>query len=380
MLNNKKIMFIVGETSADLHTSVVLDKLKNIDDQLEFIGTGGDKMISSGLNSIYHIRDLSILGFSEVLKHIPFIKKVKKKVIDTINKEKINTVVLVDYPEFNLSIAEKIRNKVKNIIYFISPQIWAWRKGRINKMKRLLDKMIVVFPFEKEIYEQAKIDVEYVGHPLSERISEHKFISRDEFFKKFNLNSTKGILLLMPGSRLQEVKKILPEVMKAAEELANKYNLQIIIAGAQNISDEDYNNFAGSKNFHLLRDFNYELLRYSKFGIIKSGTSTVEAALSELPFVVVYSTSALTHFIGKKLIKINYIAMPNIIANKKIVEELIQKEVNKKRIFETCDKILSDDKKLNTIKSNLRKVKEKLNSQNCSIKTAEIIYSFVNEK
>lgn len=380
MSMNKKIMFIVGETSADLHTSVVLENLKKLDNKLEFIGTGGDKMIAAGLNAIFNIRDLSILGFSEVVKHIPFIRKVKNRLIKTIEREKISTIVLVDYPEFNLSIARKIRNKVKNIIYFISPQIWAWRKGRIKKMKMLIDKMIVVFPFEKEIYEKENIDVEYVGHPITERINEHNFLSRAEFFEKFNLEPTKEILLLMPGSRLQEVKKILPEVMKAAEELAKKYNLQIIIAGAQNISEESYNTFAGSKNFQLLRDYNYELLKYSKFGIIKSGTSTVEAALSELPFIVVYSTSAITHFIGKKLIKINYLAMPNIIANEKIVEELIQKDVNKKRIFETCDKILCDKNILDTIKINLRKVKEKLNSQNCSKKTAEIIYSFVNEK
>ncbi|MBN2571635.1 MAG: lipid-A-disaccharide synthase [Ignavibacteriales bacterium] len=377
---NKKIMFVVGETSADLHTSAVLEKLKILDKEIEFIGTGGDRMIAVGMRTLYHIKDLAILGFSEVIKHIPFIQKVKKNLIKAIYKENIDTIVLVDYPEFNLSLASKIRNKVKNIIFFISPQIWAWRKNRIKRMKKLIDKMIVVFPFEKEIYQQEKIDVEYVGHPLSERINQHNFVPKNILFEKFSLDDKKEILLLMPGSRLQEVKRILPEVVGAAEKLANKYNFQIVVAGSQNISDENYFTFFGNKNFHLIRNYNYELLRYAKFGIIKSGTSTVEAAFSELPFVVVYSTSSLTHFIGKKFIKINYIAMPNIIAGKKIVEELIQKDVNKENIFKVCDHILGDNKKLNIMKNNLRQVKENLDSNNCSAKTAEIIYSFVNGK
>ena len=164
------------------------------------------------------------------------------------------------------------------IVYYISPQIWAWGKNRINKIKRLIDKMIVVFPFEQEIYKNAGVDVEYVGHPLMEIISEHIYLSKEDFFKKYQLDSTKELLLIMPGSRKHEVEKIFPESIKAAEKLSNEFNMQIVVSASQNISEEFLFKLTKKRNFKIIKGKTYDLMKYSKFGIIKSGTSTLEAA------------------------------------------------------------------------------------------------------
>ncbi len=377
--SKNKLMIITGEVSGDLIGASLIRELKSLKPDLKITGIGGDRMRSEGMDLIYHTDKMAFLGFVEVVKHIPFIRKVQKKLIDVIKKEKINCVVLIDYPGFNLSIAKKLKPLGVKIIYYVSPQLWAWAKGRVKKVRKLVDKMLVVFPFEVEFYRKENVNVEYVGHPLVERINQHKFLSREEFFSKFNLEKEKEILLIMPGSRKQEVKAIFPEVIKAANKLAQQFNLQVVVARSKNIDKNYLQQDSESGKFITIEDHNYELMKYSHFGIIKSGTSTLEAGFFALPMIVVYKTNQLTYMIGKQLVKLDRIGMVNILLNEMVVPELIQNEGNSENIFNTASKILSDDKTYEKIKHKLGSVKEKLGSDGASKKAALSILEILNE-
>lgn len=376
---NNKLLIITGEVSGDLIGASLIRELKSLQPELIITGIGGDRMKSSGMNLIYHSDQMAILGFVEVIKHLPFIRQVRKKIIETVIQENIRCVVLIDYPGFNLNIAKKLKERGIKIIYYVSPQIWAWAKGRVKKVQRFVDKMLVVFPFEVEFYNNEKVNVEYVGHPLVERISQYNFFSKEDFFAKYNLDEEKKTLLVMPGSREQEVKEIFPETIKAADMLAKKFDLQVVVAKSKNIDAKVFRDLSVSEKFTLIEDHNYELMKYSYFGIIKSGTSTLEAGYFSLPMVVVYKTSSLTYLIGKQLIKLDKIGMVNILLDKMVVPELIQNEANSENIFNTTSKIISDEKIYQSIKHKLEFVKEKLGSGGASKKAAKTILEIMNE-
>jgi lipid-A-disaccharide synthase len=377
--SKNKLMIITGEVSGDLIGASLIRELKSFKHDLKITGIGGDRMRSEGMDLIYHTDKMAFLGFVEVVKHIPFIRKVQKKLIDVIKNEKINCVVLIDYPGFNLSIAKKLKPLGIKIIYYVSPQLWAWAKGRVKKVRKLVDKMLVVFPFEAEFYNKENVNVEYVGHPLVERINQYRFLSKDEFFSKFKLEKGKEILLVMPGSRKQEVKAIFPEVIKAATKLAQQFNLQVVVARSKNISEKYLQQDNDSGKFTTIEDHNYELMKYSHFGIIKSGTSTLEAGFFALPMIVVYKTNPLTYMIGKQLVKLDRIGMVNILLDEMVVPELIQNEANPVNIFNIASKILSDNQAHENVKHKLGRVKEKLGSDGASKKAARSILEILNE-
>ena len=377
--SKNKLMIITGEISGDLIGASLLRELKSLKPDLKITGIGGDKMKSAGMELIYHTDQMAFLGFVEVVKHLPLIRKAQKKLIDVIRKEEISCVVLIDYPGFNLSIAKKLKPLGVKIIYYVSPQLWAWAEGRVKKIRKLVDKMLVVFPFEVDFYKKENVNVEYVGHPLLERINQYKFLSRDEFFSKFSLDKEKEILLVMPGSRKQEVKKIFPGVIKAAHRLAADFNLQVVVSRSKNIDEKYFQQDSGLEKFITIEDHNYELMKYSHFGIIKSGTSTLEAGFFTLPMIVVYKTSPLTYLIGKQLVKLDRIGMVNILLDEMVVPELIQSEANLVNIFDKASKILSDKQVYENIKLKLRKVKEKLGSDGASKKAARSILEILND-
>ncbi len=372
-------MIITGEVSGDLIGGSLIKEMKLQNPDLIVTGIGGNQMKSAGMDLIYHTDQMAFLGFVEVIKHLPFIRKVQKELIEVIKREKISSVVLIDYPGFNLSIAKKLKPLGVKIIYYVSPQIWAWARGRVKKVKRLVDKMLVVFPFEVGFYKKENVNVEYVGHPLVERISQYKFLSRNDFYSKFNLQKEKEILLIMPGSRKQEVKEIFPEVVKAANLLSNEFDLQVVVARSKNIDKKYFRQSSGSEKFTTIENHNYELMKYSRFGIIKSGTSTLEAGYFALPMIVVYKTSPLTYLIGKQLVKLDRIGIVNILLDEMVVPELIQNEASSENIFNTVSKVLSDNHAYEKMKLKLGKVKEKLGSDGASKKAANSILEILNE-
>jgi len=376
---NKNILIIAGEDSGDLHGASLINELKKIDSNINIFGIGGDKMKAAGMHLIYHVNKMAFLGFVEVLKHLPFIRKVQKDLIEYVKEKEIKTAVLIDYPGFNLSIAKKLKKLDIKIVYYISPQIWAWGAGRTKKIRKVIDKMLVVFPFEENFYNQSGVNVEFVGHPLLERIKDYNFLTKNELYQEFGLEKDKEILLILPGSRIHEVEKILPESIKAAKKIAEEFNMQIVVACAPNIDDNIFKTARNNDEFKVVKGYTYDLFKYSTVGIVKSGTSTLEAALFELPIVIVYKTSYLTYLIGKRLIRVDNIGMVNIIAEETVVPELIQENVTQERVYAELKKILSDKKLLLSIKKKLSGIKPKLGTIGASERAARIIYRFLNE-
>ncbi|HPN37044.1 MAG TPA: lipid-A-disaccharide synthase [Melioribacteraceae bacterium] len=372
-----KILIIAGEASGDLHASALMQEYLNLDSTARFYGIGGDNMIKAGLMHSYHINDMAFLGFVEIIKHLPFIRKVRKLLIELVKKEGIKNVILVDYPGFNLNFAKAVKKLDVNIIYYISPQIWAWGGKRIEKIKSLVNLMLVLFPFEEDFYLRNNVNAVFIGHPLLDRINNYNFIDKETFYKNFNLDINKNILLVLPGSRHQEIEKILPETLKAAKLICKKHNMQTVVACSSNINENVFSDF-NLEDAKLIKGFTYELFKYSSFGIIKSGTSTLEAALFELPFIVVYKTNIITYYLGKALIKIDSIALANIVAGKKIVKELIQNDVNVNNLTEAVSKYLDDIKLQEEIKKELKVLRNKLGSTGASKKAAQLIFNTIN--
>jgi lipid-A-disaccharide synthase len=239
--------------------------------------------------------------------------------------------------------------------------------------------MFVVFPFEEKLYLDEGIDVEFVGHPLLERISNYDFLPKEKFFKMYELNPGKEILLILPGSRNHEVERIFPAVIEAALKLSKEFNLQTVVAGASGIDEKLFNKISEPNEYRVIKDHNYELMKYSKFGIIKSGTSTLEAGLFGLPMVIVYKTSLLTYYIGKNLVNLKNIGMANIISGEDIVPELIQDKVNPESIYNEAKKILDNNSLYTSVKTRLLEINKKLGEKGAVRKTAESIYSLINE-
>lgn len=377
----KNVLIIAGEVSGDLHGASLIRELKKLDSSLKIFGIGGDKMQAEGMELIYHIDKMAFLGFVEVIKHLPFIKKVQRDIIYEVNKRNVKEVVLIDYPGFNLSIAKKLK-KLKlepELIYYITPQVWAWGKDRVNKIRDLFKKVLVVFPFEEKFFKSKNVDAEFVGHPLIQEINKYNFLSRDKLNEKFGLDPAKPILLILPGSRKQEVKTIFPEVIKATSKLAEEFVLQVVVACSVNINESVFYELTDQKNFKVIRGYTYDLLKHAKFGIVKSGTSTLEAGLMGLPIVIVYKTSMLTYKIGKSLVKIKNIGMANIVLDEQVVPELIQDDANAENIFIESKNILSDDKLYADIKQKLGGINKVLGDKNAPENAAKIIYSLLNE-
>ena len=379
MFTKKNILVLAGEESGDLHGAALIKAMKAVDPTLSFYGIGGDEMKREGMQLLYHINKMAFLGFVEVIKHLPFIKKVQTDVLNLVEEKNIQTCVLIDYPGFNLSIAKKLKAMERKIIYYISPQIWAWGKHRIHKIKKLVNKMLVLFPFEETFYKNAGVDATFVGHPLIERINNYSFIERNEFFSQNNLDAQKEVLLVLPGSRIQEVAKIFPSVIKGAIAVAKKFNLQVVVGCSSNIDEKTFEKLNSERDYKIIKNKSYELFKYAKLGIIKSGTSTLEAALFGLPMVIVYKTNALTYFIGKKLVTLRSIGLANIIAGETVVPEMIQSAVNTKNIINECGNLLSDVSLYKTISEKLKSLKEVLGTKDASKTAAEIIITSINE-
>lgn len=386
-MNSKNVLVIAGEASGDLHGASLVRELKKLDSSLKIFGIGGDKMKAEGMELIYHIDKMAFLGFVEVIKHLPFIKKVQRDILDEVRARNVKEVVLIDYPGFNLSIAQKLKDLKSataekldfELIYYITPQVWAWGKGRVNKIRDLFRKVLVVFPFEEKFFRSKNVSVEFVGHPLIQEINGYDFESRNQLDKKFDLDPAKEILLILPGSRKQEVKSIFPETIEAASKLANELDLQIVVACSSNLDEKVFYELTDQKNFKVIKDYTYDLLKHSKFGIVKSGTSTLEAGLMELPIVIVYKTSWLTYTIGKSLVKIKNIGMANIVLEEQVVPELIQNDANAENIYIIAKNILLDEELMNQIKIKLRRIKEVLGEKNAPENAAKVIYSILNE-
>ena len=297
---NRSILIIAGESSGDNVGGLLCAELKLLNPDLRIFGIGGDRMDMSGVNLLYHTSQLSFLGFWEVLKHLPFIKKVERDILQRVDDEKPALAILIDYPGFNLRLAAKLKERKVPILYYVSPQVWAWGKGRIEKIKHLVDKMVVVFEFEREIYLKEGMAVEWLGHPLLELVRTK--YNREEFYQKIGLHLGDRYIGLFPGSRKQEIEKILPVMCRAVKGMTDPVLISVV-ACAPGIEDDFYRSL-GTDSVRYVRGQTYDLMANSELNLVASGTATLECAILGRPQFILYKTSPITYYIAKSLIKI----------------------------------------------------------------------------
>jgi lipid-A-disaccharide synthase len=364
---------IAGEASGDLHGSNLVREMKSLDPGNEFRGWGGDLMQDAGVEIVKHFRDLAFMGFIEVVKNLPTILRNLSFCKQDILKFKPDVLILIDYPGFNLRIAEWARQQQFRIVYYISPQVWAWKESRVKKIRQYVDKMLVILPFEKQFYQKWDFEVEYVGHPLVGVIEKYR-----QFGNKTPL-SDKPIIALLPGSRKQEIMVKLPVMLSLADRFPD---YQFIVAQAPGQEDEFYKELLKNyQNVSGVTNATYRLLSQADAALVTSGTATLETALFGVPEVVCYKGSKISYEIAKRLIKIKYISLVNLIMDKEVVKELIQDEMNEKNLEFELTKLLKDPLKRGELQRDYAALKQLLSEGgDASKNAAELILGFAKRK
>ncbi len=366
-----KIYTIAGEASGDLHGANLMKALLAENPEIDFRFWGGDLMQSVAGKPVKHIKELAFMGFVEVLMNLKTIltniQFCKKDILDF----KPDALVLIDYPGFNLRIAEWAKSQNIKVYYYISPQVWAWKQSRVHKIKRFVDEMFVILPFEKDFYNKFDFKVEYVGHPLLDAIEQYKEkdFSPKEFREKWNLGE-KPVIALLPGSRKQEVSVKLPIMLNALKGM-NQY--EFIIAAAPSLDEAFYAPLISGSNIRIIHDATYDILGISEAALVTSGTATLETALLNVPEVVCYKGSPISYVIAKNLIKIKYISLVNLIMDREVIVELIQNECNAKRIREELNLIIDGGNKRKAVLESYQELREILGGGGASIKVARCL-------
>ncbi len=364
-----KYYIIAGEASGDLHASNLMKALKEKDNAANFRFWGGDLMQAVGGTIVKHYRELAFMGFLEVLLNIRTILNNIKLCKEDIEKFYPDVIIFIDYPGFNMRIAKWAKQQGYKTHYYISPQIWAWKESRIKAIKNDVDEMYVILPFEKDFYEKKHgFPVHFVGHPLIDAISDRKQVDPKTFREENNLDN-KDIIALLPGSRKQEIKKMLRVMLSVVKDF-NEY--QFVIAGAPSQDYEFYKQFINNDHVHFVENKTYDLLSISSAALVTSGTATLETALFKVPEVVCYKGSWLSYQIAKRIITLKYISLVNLIMDKEVVTELIQKEFNKKRLKEELTQILDGYEKAKLF-LDYYDLEKKLGGKGASDKTAALI-------
>lgn len=369
-----KYFVIAGDPSGDLHAANFIKELLKLDISAEINFVGGKNM-SDVLKKepLIPIERTAFMGFVDVLKNLKTILENFRIVKQHLLKNRYDVVILVDYPGFNLKMAKWCRQHNFKVFYYISPTVWAWKEGRVHTIIQSVDKLFTIIPFETEFYKKYNYDVEFVGHPLLDVVNENAVMSRENFLMKYNLPDKKFIAVL-PGSRMQELKNILPVMMSVSKYFRDYH---FVIAGISRFPTDIYERYV-SENVSVVYDDTYSVLRHSETGIIKSGTSTMEAALFGLPQVVCYKGGELSYRIARLLVRnIKYICMVNLIMEREVVKELIQNDFNEKNLKTELEKLLTDKEYTDKIKSEYVQMKEKLGGAGASKRLAEKIYSLL---
>lgn len=364
-----KYYIIAGEASGDLHAANLIKALKQKDASAQIRAWGGDLMQEAGATLVKHYRELAFMGFWEVitnlktiLNNIAFCKK-------DIEEFQPDALIFIDYPGFNMRIAKWAKPKGIPTHYYISPQIWAWKESRINAIKRDVDEMYVILPFEKDFYEEKhKFPVHFVGHPLLDAIQNRASVSVEAFQKQHQLSEL-PIIALLPGSRKQEITKMLELMLKMTPHFPD---YQFVIAGAPGQEDEFYQKFIGNQKVNFIKNKTYDLLSVAQAALVTSGTATLETALFNVPEVVCYKGNLISYHIAKRIVKLNYISLVNLIMDREVVKELIQDEFNEKQLQLELEKILSTEKRTKIL-ADYQLLKKKLGGQGASEKTASLL-------
>jgi len=374
----KKVMIVAGEASGDLHGSNLVKAMHHIDPRIHFYGIGGERLKEAGVEIVANSSEMAVVGLTEVLSKLGFILKAKRKLKKYLQEEHPDLLILIDYPDFNLPMAKEARKNGVKVFYYISPQVWAWRKRRIYSIAKLVDRMAVILPFEASIYDKVKLDVSFVGHPLLDAVK--KKYTREDALKKFDLKDEITTVGILPGSRDGEVTKLLPEMLKAAEILEHRLSsVQFVLPLADTLS---YDFVAGivrqySANVKIIKDNVYDVIGLSDIAMVASGTATLETALLETPMIIVYKVSPVSYLMGRVFIDVDHIGMVNIIAGKTIVPEFIQNDANSEAMANEIYNILTSESRMNQIKQDLAQIKGKLGTPGAAERTARLAYEMI---
>lgn len=369
-----KYYIIAGEASGDLHASNLIAELKKKDDKAEFRAWGGDLMRQQGATIVKHYRHMAFMGFVEVVANLP-------QVLGNINECKTDllryrpdVVILVDYPGFNLRIAEFAHREGIKVCYYISPQVWAWKRHRVKKIKQCVDQMLVILPFEEPFYKTYGVNAIFVGHPLLDELAKLQSPSRLHFVHRNDLSEKKEIIALLPGSRKQEVERMLGTMLKMIP-LFPQY--QFVIACAPSLDKNLYLRLVGKADVHLVENQTYELLQNASAALVTSGTATLETALLSVPEVVCYKANRLSFLIAKSLIHVKYISLVNLVMDKEVVKELIQDDFNKDNLLKELQSLLQDPMKQRRMLDDLDMLKHQLGNAGASEKAADVIINMI---
>ena len=371
-----KYYIIAGEASGDLHGSNLIKELHKLDTNAAIRCWGGNKMEAAGAMLVKDYRELAFMGFTEVIKNLPTIFRNLSFCKKDILQHRPDILILIDYPGFNLRIAKWAKQQGLKIVYYISPQIWAWKENRVHSIKKCVDKMLVILPFEKAFYKKWNYEVEYVGHPLVEVIEE--FENQKSKSDSYRVENKKLVIALLPGSRRQEILKKLPVMLQVAKHYPD---YKFIVAKAPGLPDEFYNELLQPySNVDSVANKTYELLSQSQAALVTSGTATLETALFAVPEIICYKGNGISYQIAKRLIKIKYIGLVNLIMDKQVVKELIQDMLTEKNLVAELDLLLTNENKKQQLAKDYADLKKLLSAGgHASYNAAKSIYDFITK-
>jgi lipid-A-disaccharide synthase len=366
-----RLLVSCGEASGDLYAAELLRHLRQIGVDVEAFGLGGDRLQAEGGTLVAHVRDLAVVGLLEVLRHLPRIRRVFGDLVARADAERPDLAVLIDYPDFNLRLARQLKRRGIPVVYYVSPQVWAWRRGRVRAIRETVDRMIVIFPFEEALYQEAGVPVTFVGHPLVDVVRPAP--DPDAFLASHGLDPSRPVLAVLPGSRPQEVAHNVPPIAGALPIIAQRRpDVQAAVAVAPGLSRALFEPLR-AHGATLVDGGAHALLGASRAGIVASGTATVEAALLALPMVVVYRLSPLTYALGKPFVQVPHYAMANLIAGRAVVRELIQHGFRPQAVAAEALALLEDGPHRDGVKEGLAETRARLGGTGASRRAAETV-------
>ena len=372
-----KYYIIAGEASGDLHGANLIASLKKKDPRAKIRAWGGNLMKKQGATLVKHYRDLAFMGFVEVLLHLRTILRNLRLCKRDIMRFKPDAIILIDYPGFNMKIAKFAHKHGIKVYYYISPQVWAWKKRRVHTIKEVVDKMLVILPFEKDFYDEYRVDAHFVGHPLLDELSKVRYINKNNFIRQNKLNSKKEIIALLPGSRKQEVSRMLEVMLKVVDKFPE---YQFVIGCAPSLPEEYYKSLIGNENVQLVFNKTYQLLQVASAALVTSGTATLETALFYVPEVVCYKGNKISYLIAKNLVKVKYISLVNLIMDKPVVKELIQNDLTPENVETELKLLLTNHKVQRQLLDDYEDLRYKLGNAGASNNAATIIFDDLNKK
>ena len=350
-----RILVSAGEASGEMYGAELIEALRRIRPDAQFFGAGGERMRSAGCEIVVDARDLSVVGITEILGHLPKIWSLFHRLIAEADRRKPDVAVVIDSPAFNWRVAKEMKKRGIPVVYYVAPQFWAWRQGRVRLLRRYVDKALVIFPFEEQFFRERGVKAKFVGHPLA--ALPKPTVTREELAEKYSLDGSKPWITLMPGSRRKEISMNLPVIVEATGQLGTGF--EFLVPVAPTLEKGWLEQRIERQSIHLVSDARAALL-HSRAGIIASGTATVEAALMVTPFVMVYRVSKLTYLLGKPRVKVPYFAMVNLIAGEEVVPELVQDDFTAKNVVDRTQEIVEDGPKREQMMAKLAKVRRLL--------------------